>query len=187
MSKATIVVDVQNDFCEGGSLAVEGGNAVAEKIAVYINDPREAGFVVLTKDYHNPDSDNGGHFHENPDYVDTWPHHCVRGTKGSALHPALVGWESHYGVFYKGQGTPSYSGFEGKTRAGVPLAEFLKARGVTEVQVCGIAADYCVRATMDDARANGFKVTLLTDLTVGIHKTGKQVAQEFAQGSPAVA
>lgn len=180
MTQATIVVDVQNDFCEGGALAVQGGNAVAEKIAAYINDPREAGFVVLTKDFHTAGCDNGGHFSESPDFVDTWPVHCLSNGAGSRLNPALAGWESHYGMFYKGQGKPSYSGFEGTTKGGVTLNAYLNARGVTHVKVCGIAADYCVKATMEDARVYGYSVELLTDLSVGIHQTPEQVAAEFA-------
>lgn len=189
MTKALIVVDVQKDFCEGGSLAVAGGNDVAKKIARYINNLPSDTLLVFTKDYHEADSDNGGHIAlppALPDFIDTWPAHCVQGTDGANLNDAL--WDYNKGnvapMFYKGMGIPAYSGFEGWLDAvagGNALADYLRHYRVQNVDVCGIAADYCVKATALDGRKEGFNVSILPDLTVGIHATGEQVAKEFSE------
>lgn len=160
---ALIIVDVQNDFCEGGSLAVAGGSAVARKISALLRD-HSYRHVVATKDYH---VDPGRHFSDNPDYVDSWPRHCVAGSEGADFHPGLEtgGIEA---VFHKGAHSAAYSGFEGTTSDGVGLAEWLRARGVDDVDVVGIATDYCVRATAEDARRAGFTTRVLLDLTAGV-------------------
>lgn len=158
---ALIVVDVQNDFCEGGSLAVAGGAAVAAEISrLYGNYPH----VVATRDYH---IDPGAHFSSAPDFVETWPVHCEAGTPGASFHPALdVG--GIQAVFSKGAHAAAYSGFEGSAPDGVPLADWLRAHDVSEVDVVGIATDHCVRATALDAVANGFTTRVLLDLTAGV-------------------
>jgi nicotinamidase/pyrazinamidase len=162
VSSALIIVDVQLDFCEGGSLAVAGGAEVAARINTVSGDYP---VVAATRDYH---IDPGPHFSPAPDYRDTWPVHCVAGTSGAAFHPALdiapIG-----AVFSKGARAAAYSGFEGVDPAGAGLADWLHRNGVTQVDVVGIATDYCVRATALDAAAAGFATTLLVDLTAGVN------------------
>ncbi|KAA1418369.1 isochorismatase family protein [Mumia zhuanghuii] len=163
MTKALVVVDVQNDFCEGGSLAVAGGASVAERVASLVAD---GGYdvVVATKDHH---IDPGAHFSDQPDYVDSWPPHCVVGTAGNDLHEPLRD-DMFAAVFEKGQFDAAYSGFEGRSGAGDALDAWLRERGVDSVDVVGIATDYCVRATALDAAANGFATTVLMDLTAPV-------------------
>jgi nicotinamidase/pyrazinamidase len=165
--RALLVVDVQNDFCEGGSLAVDGGTEVAQSISVLLAN-HDYDHVVATKDYH---VDPGAHFSENPDYLDSWPPHCVAGTDGAEFHPALDP-SAFEAVFHKGQFTAAYSGFEGASAEdGTTLTEWLRQRGVDEVDVAGIATDYCVRATATDAVAGGFTTRVLVDLTAGVSPT----------------
>ncbi|KFU81228.1 nicotinamidase/pyrazinamidase [Amycolatopsis lurida] len=162
MGTALIVVDVQNDFCEGGSLGLPGGAAAAEAIS---KQAAEGGYahVIATRDYH---IDPGDHFSETPDFKDSWPRHCVAGTSGASFHPALDVVPIRE-VFSKGEYTAAYSGFEGNARDGKTLDAWLKEHDVTEVDVVGIATDFCVRATALDAAKAGFKVRVLLDLTVG--------------------
>jgi nicotinamidase/pyrazinamidase len=163
VGKALIVVDVQNDFCEGGSLPVTGGAAVAAAISEHIG---RGGYdhVVATRDYH---VDPGAHFSAQPDFVDSWPAHCVVGTPGASFHPELdvAGIEA---VFSKGAHAAAYSGFEGSAPDGRALADWLRAHDVAEVDVVGIATDHCVRATALDAAREGFATTVLLDLTAGV-------------------
>jgi nicotinamidase/pyrazinamidase len=156
--RALIIVDVQNDFCEGGSLAVTGGTAVARAI-----DPGGYDLVVATKDYH---IDPGPHFSAHPDYAASWPPHCVAGTAGADFHPDLDT-SPVAAVFLKGAHAAAYSGFEGAAD-GVLLADWLRARDVDAVDVAGIATDYCVRATALDAVRGGFATRVLLDLTAGV-------------------
>jgi nicotinamidase/pyrazinamidase len=162
VTRAAIVVDVQNDFCEGGSLAVAGGNSVAGRLAAYLPT---AGYdvVVATRDHH---VDPGAHFSPKPDFVDSWPPHCVAGTPGAELHPALAGY-AFDAVFDKGDYAAAYSGFEGAAD-GIGLAEWLASRDVTDVDVVGIATDYCVRATALDAAGEGLATRVLLDLTAAV-------------------
>jgi len=163
--RALIIVDVQNDFCEGGSLAVTGGAAVARAISEHVaGDGRRYGHVVATKDFH---IDPGAHFSDHPDYAATWPPHCVAGTPGSDFHPNLDTGPVE-AVFRKGAHAAAYSGFEGADEAGTPLADWLRARDVDGVDVVGIATDYCVHATAADAARNGFTTRVLLDLTAGV-------------------
>ena len=172
MTRALIVVDVQNDFCEGGSLAVAGGAAVAEAITAHIP---VAGYdhVVATRDHH---VDPGHHFAEHPDYLETWPAHCVVGTDGVELHPALDR-EPLEAVFDKGEYAAAYSGFEGAAD-GVRLADWLRERGVDAIDVVGIATDHCVRATALDAVGNGFATRVLLPLTAGVDPSTTEAALE---------
>ena len=164
MTRALIVADVQNDFCEGGSLAVAGGTAVAAAITEHIRTSAgDYAHVVATRDHH---IDPGHHFAEQPDFLETWPAHCVVGTDGVELHEALDR-EPIEAVFDKGEYAPAYSGFEGKA-GDVPLADWLRERGVDAVDVVGIATDHCVRATALDAVGNGFATTVLLPLTAGV-------------------
>ncbi|MFG2038478.1 isochorismatase family protein [Dactylosporangium sp. NPDC048998] len=162
MTRALIVVDVQNDFCEGGSLAVAGGAAVAASISAALADGHWD-HVVATQDHH---IDPGAHFDAHPDYVSTWPAHCVVGTAGIGFHPSFDTARVE-AVFEKGSYTAAYSGFEGAAE-GRGLAEWLRERDVTEVDVVGIATDHCVRATALDAVREGFVTTVLLDLTAGV-------------------
>ena len=163
MSRALIVVDVQNDFCEGGSLAVEGGAAVAAAISAMLV-AREYDTVVATRDMH---VDPGSHFSDHPDFVDSWPAHCVVGTRGSELHPAFDT-QRVEAVFDKGRHAAAYSGFEGVDPDGARLADWLRGQRVDQVDVVGIATDHCVRATALDAAREGFDTTVLLDLTAGV-------------------
>ena len=164
MTRALIVVDVQKDFCEGGSLAVAGGASVASEItSALAADARGWQHVVATRDHH---IDPGPHFAAEPDYVDSWPVHCVVGTPGVELHPALAT-DRVEAIFDKGDHAAAYSGFEG-TADGVGLADWLREHDVTEVDVVGIATDHCVRATTLDAARAGFTTTVLLDLTAGV-------------------
>ncbi|MCR6481874.1 isochorismatase family protein [Amycolatopsis sp. OK19-0408] len=162
MGTALIVVDVQNDFCEGGSLGLPGGAAAAAAIS---KQAAEGGYshVVATRDNH---IDPGDHFSDTPDFKDSWPVHCVAGTPGASFHPALdvvpIG-----EVFSKGEYSAAYSGFEGAARDGKSLEAWLREHDVTDVDVVGIATDFCVRATALDAAKAGFGVRVLLDLTVG--------------------
>jgi nicotinamidase/pyrazinamidase len=162
VSSAIIVVDVQNDFCEGGSLAVAGGTEVARRITARL---AEGGYdhAVATRDRH---IDPGPHFAAAPNFVDSWPPHCVVGTPGMELRPELAA-DSLEAFFDKGEYTAAYSGFEGTTD-GVGLRDWLDQRGVTEVEVCGIATDHCVRATALDAARAGYATTVRLDLTAGV-------------------
>ena len=179
MTRALIIVDVQNDFCEGGSLAVGGGAAVAAAISLVL----PAGgwdHVVATKDYH---IDPGAHFSPHPDYVDSWPAHCVVGTAGSEFHPSLAT-DQIEAVFHKGEHQAAYSGFEGHTDAGEDLTSWLRSRDVREVDVVGIATDHCVRATALDAAAAGFDTTVLLDLTAGVAEaTTSSALSQFTAAS----
>ncbi len=172
MTRALIIVDVQSDFCEGGSLPVVGGADVATAISAALADsPEQWDHVVATKDYH---VEPGTHFGNPPDYVDSWPTHCLVGTAGAEFHPEL---DTHRveAVFTKGEHAAAYSGFEGRA-GGVTLAAWLRAREVTEVDVVGIATDHCVRATALDAAGEGFTTTVLLDLTAGVAPATTDVA-----------
>jgi len=161
--RVLIITDVQNDFCEGGSLEVAGGAAVAAAISTYL---RETPYhhVVATRDHH---VDPGAHFSATPDFVDTWPPHCRAGTPGAAFHPTLdVG--PIDAVFDKGSDAAAYSGFEGAEPGGTDLRTWLTLRGVESVDINGIATDHCVRATALDAAAAGLRTRVLLGLCAGV-------------------
>lgn len=171
MSRALIVVDVQNDFCEGGSLAVEGGHDVAVRVHELIIDPNAKIYykrMVATKDWHNPSGDNGGHFHDSPDYSDTWPGHCVAHSDGAQFANGLDA--LHFDdEFHKGWDEPAYSGFQGESvRTHVSLEDYLRQHGIDSLDICGIASTHCVKATVLDALNLGFKVRVLSQLSVGV-------------------
>lgn len=168
MARALIVVDVQNDFCEGGALGVKGGIAVAANVHTLLTHHHgRYDVVVATRDHH---IDPGSHFSEDPDFVDSWPPHCVVGTPGVEFQEELHG-ITFDGIFDKGDYTAAYSGFEGTDRSkdDVGLADYLRSRGVDAVDVVGIATDYCVRATALDAREAGFDTSVLVRLTAAVH------------------
>src|SRR3546814_2848837 len=182
MTRVLIVVDVLNVFCEGGSIAVAGGAQVAHDVGALLNawsskaaDAPEWSHVVATKDHH---IDPGAHWAPRgtePDYKESWPVHCKVGTDGEAFHPDLDP-QPFDAVFLKGEYEAAYSGFEGKNGDDQDLATWLRAQGVTEVDVCGIATDYCVRATALDAVKSGFAVRLLPDLCAGVAPESTQAA-----------
>jgi nicotinamidase/pyrazinamidase len=162
--RALIIVDVQNDFCEGGSLPVAGGADVAAGITVALASPNlRWSAVVATKDFH---IDPGAHFSATPDYRDSWPPHCVVGTTGTDFHPNLET-DRIQAVFTKGEHAAAYSGFQGHSGE-TGLTEWLRSHDVSTVDVVGIATDHCVRATALDAAREGFETTVLLDLTAGV-------------------
>ena len=169
--KALIITDVQNDFCEGGSLEVAGGARVAREINDHLASTRYD-HIVATKDFHiNP----GSHFSDSPDFLTSWPRHCVVGTPGAEFHPDLET-TAIEAVFTKGQYSAAYSGFEGACELGIPLTDWLRQRGVDEVVVVGIATDYCVLETAQDAARAGFTTTVLEDLIAGVARDTSQKA-----------
>ena len=160
--RALIVVDVQPTFCEGGALAVTGGNAVAERIAAHLSSHRgDYDLVVTTQDWH---IDPGEHFSSEPDFVDTWPVHGVADSAEARIHPALDGLVAVAAV-KKGQYAAAYSGFEGVDDDGRSLDDILRAAGIEEVDVVGLAESHCVKDTALDAVREGYRVRVLTDLT----------------------
>jgi nicotinamidase/pyrazinamidase len=177
MTRALFIVDVQNDFTEGGALGVVGGDAVAAGITAHLAahaDDYE--LVIASRDWHDADGDNAGHFATGePDFVDTWPVHCVAGTPGAEYDPGLETARVTHHV-KKGQGKPAYSLFEGVTDAGETVADLLTAHGVVDVDVTGIATDYCVRASALDAIAHGRHVRILTDLVAGVAPASSDAA-----------
>ncbi|MFF1683622.1 MULTISPECIES: isochorismatase family protein [unclassified Streptomyces] len=184
MRRALIVVDVQNDFCEGGSLAVAGGADVAAAVTELIGQaPAGYRHVVATRDHHIAPGD---HFSESPDYVHSWPAHCVAGTEGVGFHPnfaPVVASGAIDAVFDKGAYAAAYSGFEGLDENGGSLAHWLRARGITDVDVVGIATDHCVRATALDAVREGFRAQVLLDLTAGVAAATTAAALDEMRGA----
>lgn len=176
MKTALIIVDVQNDFVEGGSLAVAGGVDLANRLAAYLKENHgKYDIIVTTQDWH---IDPKGHFSEAPDFVDTWPVHCVANEFGSRIVAPLaervgelvVNDNIDYVRVVKGEYTAAYSGFEGHVvNNGDTLKEELSIAEVTHVDVVGIATDYCVKATALDAKKAGFNTTVLKEFTVGIN------------------
>lgn len=187
MARALFIVDVQNDFTEGGALGVEGGDAVAAGISRYLGaHAGDYDLVIASRDWHDADNDNGGHFATGePDYVTTWPVHCVAGTPGADYDPGLDT-RAITDHVKKGQGRPAYSLFEGVTEDGRGVRELLDAHGVTEVDVTGIATDYCVRASALDAIRAGRRVRILTDLCAGVAPESSRAALDELAGEGAV-
>ncbi len=175
--RALIVVDVQPTFCEGGELAVEGGNKVAADVAAYARAHRDRyAMVVTTQDWH---IDPGPHFSDTPDFVDSWPVHGVAGTPGAELHPALADLDADVTV-KKGQYAHGYSGFEGEDPDGRTLEEVLQEWGIESVDVVGLVESHCVKRTALDAAALGFTARVLTDLTIPVTpEQGTQAREEL--------
>ncbi len=176
MTRALFIVDVQNDFTEGGALAVEGGDAVAERISAFLAaHADEYEIVVASRDWHDGDSDNGGHFSVEPDFTGTWPPHCVAGTPGAD-------YDDHFDTsavthhVQKGQGVPAYSLFEGRTDNGATARSLLDEHGILDVDIVGIATDHCVRASALDAVAAGRRIRVFTDLIAGVHPDSSTAA-----------
>jgi nicotinamidase/pyrazinamidase len=183
--KALIVVDVQNDFVEGGSLGVTGGRDVATRISEHLaTHADDYAVIAASRDWHHGHGTNSGHFAapgEEPDYNTTWPVHCVSDGPGSDYAPELVT-DAITHHLQKGQGVPAYSAFEGVTDDGATLADVLRTAGVTDVEITGIATDYCVRATALDARREGFAVRVLDGLHAGVApETSAAAVEEMAE------
>ena len=164
-TRALIIVDVQPTFCEGGALAVEGGNATAERIADFVTENAdEYAMIVTTQDWHvNP----GSHFSEEPDFIDTWPPHALAGTAEAELHEAVASLPIDAAV-KKGEYEAAYSGFEGRDADGRFLEEILRTAEIEEVDVVGIAESHCVKETALDALRAGWPTRVLSDLTVPV-------------------
>jgi nicotinamidase/pyrazinamidase len=177
-SRALLIVDVQPTFCEGGELAVTGGNQVADRIAEHLGAHRQQyQLTVTSQDWH---LDPGDHFSEHPDFVDTWPPHGLVGTANAELHPAVAGALGSSGAdvtIKKGLYEAAYSAFDGTAPDGRTLTEVLRGAGIDEVDVCGIAESHCVRASALDALAAGLSVRLLTDLTVPVTEAAGAAAR----------
>ncbi len=187
MARALFIIDVQNDFTEGGALAVEGGAALAGRISRFLTEhPNVYDCVFASRDWHDADSAdaNGGHFAaagDEPDYVDTWPEHCVAGTPGAAYHEDLRTRAVDFHVL-KGQGVPAYSIFEGRGEGGESVESLLDENGITDVDVVGIATDHCVFASARDALEHGREVRIITDLIVGVApEPSRQALSELAR------
>ncbi|MTE22681.1 isochorismatase family protein [Microbacterium sp. ZXX196] len=185
MSRALLIVDVQNDFTEGGALAVAGGDAVAAGVTRLLNErARDYAVIVASRDWHTAGESNGGHIAADPDFVDTWPPHCIAGTPGAEydpwLDPAAV---THH--VKKGMGIPAYSMFEGATDDGRAVAGILRGAGVEEADVVGIATDHCVLASARDALGEGIRVRVLTDLVAGVSADASAAALDELVGAGA--
>lgn len=176
MTRALFIVDVQNDFTEHGALGVEGGDAVAERITAFLAEhAADYEIVVASRDWHEGESDNGGHFSAEPDFIDTWPAHCVAGTDGAEYDEGFdTAAVTHH--LKKGQGKPAYSLFEGHADDGRTASELLDQHGILDVDIVGIATDYCVRASALDAVAAGRRIRVFTDLIAGVHPESSAAA-----------
>ncbi|MEY3972137.1 MAG: hypothetical protein RLY84_530 [Actinomycetota bacterium] len=171
MARALLVIDLQNDFCEGGALACEGGSAVAGKISEYLQQHKsDYDYVIASRDWHTPGDSNGGHFPSDgsaPDYVSTWPLHCIANTEGAEYHPNLDQQLIDIHI-KKGQGAPGYSIYDGVTESGETFADLLKSLQIDSVDVVGIATDYCVRASALDSAKHNLDVRVISSLTAGV-------------------
>ena len=169
MSRALFVIDVQNDFCEGGALACQGGALVASSITSYLKGNKSNyDKVIASRDWHTSDSIE-------PDYVNTWPLHCIAGTPGAEYHPNLDSSPVDIHI-KKGQDQPGYSIFDGVTESGEKIQDLISRLGITEVDVVGIATDYCVRASALDAKKFGLDVRVITSLTAGVSAASTEAA-----------
>jgi len=176
MTRALLIVDVQNDFTEGGALGVTGGDATAAGITRLLEEhAADYDAIIASRDWHDPDSDNGGHISDAPDFVDSWPAHCIAGTDGAEYDTNLDTSAITHHV-KKGQGKPAYSMFEGVTDDGSTVAAVLTERGIETVDVVGIATDHCVRATALDALEHGQHVRILTALIAGVAPAPSEAA-----------
>jgi len=177
MPKALLVIDVQNDFCEGGALAVAGGAAVAVKISRFL-ESTSYDLVVASRDWHDADNNNSGHFADSdiePNYKTNWPVHCVAETNGAQYHPNLNVEAIDVHIF-KGQGQNGYSIFEGITESGQTFDQLLAQNQITEVDVVGIATDHCVLASALDSKNHGLKVRVISSLTAGVSEVTTEAA-----------
>lgn len=165
---ALLIIDVQNDFCDGGSLGVPGGHRLATQISLHAKRYlADYNLIVASADWHDADSDNGGHISDHPDYKESWPAHCIAETYGALFSPQLDMDILDYAI-RKGQGRPSYSAFEGVTPGGLSLNDLLDNSSAETVDIVGIATEHCVQATAVDALIAGYNVRILDPLHLGI-------------------
>src|SRR5579864_1316473 len=181
MRNALLAVDLQADFVQGGSLPVLNGMPVAAMVARHIRHFKtEYQFVVASRDYHEHPAD---HFSATPDYVKTWPPHCVIGTAGAAFVPPianLVREKLIQCVVSKGRHAAAYSAFEGVDARGHGLLDVLKEERIDHIDDGSTATDYCVRASALDARTNAFQVRILVNLCAAVNEaTGLQALEEL--------
>ena len=177
MPRALLVIDVQNDFCEGGALAVSGGAAVAGKISKFL-EASNYDLVVASRDWHDADNNNSGHFADagsEPNYSTNWPIHCVAETTGAQYHPDLNA-EAIDEHIFKGQGQNGYSIFEGVTQSGQSFEKLLAQHKIDEVDLVGIATDHCVLASAMDSKSHGLKVRVISSLTAGVSESSTEAA-----------
>lgn len=185
MHQALVIVDVQNDFCPGGTLPVAGGDLVAALISEHIAGWSELyTTIVATKCWH-PDDIKFAHFSADPDFDTTWPMHCVAGTHGAQFHPALRLPDIEK-IFLKGKNYAAYSGFEGVTLDGVSLKDHLTVWDVEAIDVVGLATDYCVKATAVDGVKHGFKTQIISDLCAAVHPENTELLLEQLQNDHAI-
>lgn len=191
--KALIVVDIQNDFCPGGALAVKDGDKIIPLVNKLMQDP-QYDYIVATQDWHpvehksfasnNPGAKVGelGSLNGLPQVM--WPNHCVQDTKGARFNPELYS-QLFDKVFPKGENkeVDSYSGFfDNDKQSSTGLGEWLKLHGISEVHVVGLALDYCVKATALDAHSLGFKTSVILDATRSVNlapKDGEKAVEEL--------
>ncbi|CAB4632394.1 unannotated protein [freshwater metagenome] len=177
MPRALLVIDVQNDFCEGGALAVPGGAAVAGKISDFI-ESFDYDLVVASRDWHDPDNNNSGHFAESgqePNFKTTWPKHCVSNTPGANYHPNLRTQKIDVHIF-KGQGQNGYSIFDGVTQEKESFEDLLRGHNIDAVDIVGIATDHCVLASAMDSKNHGLSVRVISSLTAGVSSDSTEAA-----------
>ncbi|AJE03739.1 nicotinamidase [Geobacter pickeringii] len=174
---ALLIVDVQNDFCPGGLLAVPGGDAVVPVLNQYLTLFRAKGLPVFaSRDWHPPTTT---HFR---DYGGIWPAHCIRGTEGARFHP-LLALPSDTIIISKGMdpARDDYSAFQGVTESGVPFPVLLKEMGISKLYVGGLATDYCVKESVLEGVRHGLSVTLLEDAVRGVELNPGDSSQAVAQ------
>jgi nicotinamidase/pyrazinamidase len=162
--RALVIIDIQNDFCSGGALAVPGSERVVENMNRHIDEAvAEGATIYASRDWH---PEVTIHFKQ---FGGSWPPHCIQHTPGASFHPGL---RIPSGTIVITAGdepdVQGYSAFEGHTPDGTPFAEDLRRRGITHLLVGGLATDYCVRHSVLDALAAGFRVTVLEDAIAGI-------------------
>ena len=181
--RALLAVDIQTDFCEGGALGVKGGGALARRVSEYLEKNRSRyKMVVASRDWHSREGDNGGHFavgDEKPDFLTTWPPHCIEDSPGADYHSAFSQTRITHHIL-KGQGSPGYSMFDGVDEEGRPLRAVLEGANISTVELVGIATEYCVRATAIDAIRNGYSVCIIRELVAPISlESGDLTLQEL--------
>lgn len=168
-SSALLIVDIQRDFCEGGALGVSGGERVASNVAAYLRSHADDyDLVVATRDWH---IDPGDHFAEDPDFLRSWPPHCVAHSEGADFHPAIrevLDAYSHQEI-RKGMHAAAYSAFEGELQDGTPMRDVLASHQIGHVDIVGLCTDYCVAQTALHAIQGGLRTRVLLHLTTGVH------------------
>jgi len=181
--KALLIVDVQNDFCPGGALAVPEGDKVIPILNKYIKIFSKKKLPVFaSRDWH---AVRTRHF---KDFGGAWPAHCIQNTKGAAFHPQLK-LPKEAILLYKGMDPQedSYSVFQAEDTSGMSFLKLLHLLGVKELYVGGLATDYCVRSSVTGALKNGFKVRLLTDAIKGVnlkaHDSEKAIKEMVKRGA----